>query len=105
MTIKDFNDDFFEKYNVTIAKFEAEPLPAGEKGRYAQFRVVSEKGAKSKLVTIIQGDAVVPTGIEAVKNAVAAKSTTSAMYNMAGQRVDASFKGLVIKDGKKVVLK
>ena len=105
VTIKDFNDEFFEKYNVTIANFEAEALPAGEKGRYAQFRVVSDKGAKSKLVTIIQGDAVVPTGIEAVKNAVAAKNTTSAMYNMAGQRVDASYKGLVIKDGKKFFVK
>ena len=105
VTIKGFSDDYFADYNVTIANFEAEALPAGEKGRYAQFRVVSDKGAKSKLVTIIQGDAVVPTGIEAVKNAVVAKNTTSAMYNMAGQRVDASFKGLVIKDGKKVVLK
>ena len=44
-------------------------------------------------------------GIEAIKSNKAAANASSAMYNMAGQRVDASFKGLVIKDGKKVVLK
>ena len=43
------------------------------------------------------------TGIENV----AAKSakTSTAIYNLAGQRVSNGFKGIVIKDGKKVVLK
>ena len=44
------------------------------------------------------------TGIEAV-NADAKFNADAPAYNMAGQRVDASFKGLVIKGGKKVVIK
>ena len=42
-----------------------------------------------------------PTGIENV-NAKSAKSST-AIYNLAGQRVANDFKGIVIKDGKKFV--
>jgi len=42
-----------------------------------------------------------PTGIENV-NAKGAKAST-AIYNLAGQRVDNGFKGIVIKDGKKFV--
>ena len=44
------------------------------------------------------------TGIEAV-NADAKFNSDAPAYNMAGQRVDANFKGLVIKGGKKVVIK
>ena len=43
----------------------------------------------------------VPSGIENV-NAKKAKTST-AIYNLAGQRVDNGFKGIVIKDGKKFV--
>ena len=42
-----------------------------------------------------------PTGIENV-NAKSAKSST-AIYNLAGQRVANDFKGIVVKDGKKFV--
>ena len=42
-----------------------------------------------------------PSGIENV-NAKKAKTST-AIYNLAGQRVDNGFKGIVIKDGKKFV--
>lgn len=44
-----------------------------------------------------------PTGIEAVKGVKAAFK--GATYNVAGQQVDAAFKGLVIKDGKKIINK
>ena len=42
-------------------------------------------------------------GIDEVKNAASASS--SAVYNFAGQRVSDNFKGLVIKNGKKFVVK
>ncbi|MBR1693813.1 MAG: hypothetical protein IJ709_00185 [Selenomonas sp.] len=42
------------------------------------------------------------TAIETVKAAVKADGV---MYNLAGQKVGADFKGIVIKDGKKVVIK
>ncbi len=43
------------------------------------------------------------TGIESVKASV--KATNGATYNVAGQMVDAAAKGLVIKDGKKIINK
>ena len=43
------------------------------------------------------------TGIESVKASV--KAVNGATYNVAGQQVDAAFKGLVIKDGKKMINK
>ena len=43
------------------------------------------------------------TAIEAVK--VAKKNVSDAIYNLAGQRVDANYKGLVIKNGVKVMQK
>ena len=42
------------------------------------------------------------TAIETVK---AAAKADGVMYNLAGQKVGADFKGIVIKDGKKVVIK
>ena len=41
------------------------------------------------------------TGIKAVK----ASKADDAMYNLAGQRVDASYKGVVIKNGKKYIMR
>ena len=43
------------------------------------------------------------TGIQNVKNA--AEAEDGAIYNLAGQKVDAAFKGLVIKNGKKMIQK
>ncbi len=104
LSVTGYNDEYFADYNATIAQITAEPLPAGEKGRYAMIRLVSDKGAKTDVITIVQGE-VDFTGIEAIKSNKAAANASSAIYNLAGQRVDANFKGLVIKDGKKVVLK
>lgn len=43
------------------------------------------------------------TGITSVKNEAAGNNAP--MYNLAGQSVDKSYKGIVIKNGKKIVLK
>lgn len=53
-------------------------------------------------VTLMSQDAYKAAGISAVK---AAKTGNGLVYNLAGQRVDASYKGLVIKDGKKAIQK
>lgn len=45
-------------------------------------------------------------GVSAVKSVEAAPSVASAtVYNLAGQKVDAAYKGVVIKNGKKVVVR
>ena len=53
--------------------------------------------------TVLLDDATKPTGIETLK--VAKAAFKGATYNVAGQQVDAAYKGLVIKDGKKIVNK
>ena len=45
-----------------------------------------------------------PASIEAVKT-VAAKSVNAAMFNLAGQKVAKDFKGIVIQNGKKFIVK
>ena len=44
-------------------------------------------------------------GDETAINAVKATKADDAIYNLNGQRVNASYKGLVIKNGKKVIIK
>ena len=53
----------------------------------------------ANLRVVFAGDA---TGIA---NIEAAKAENGAMFNMAGQRVNGSYKGIVIKNGKKVLVK
>ena len=58
--------------------------------------VLNEDGTS---LTIVSGD---PTGIAPV---VVKEAGNSAIYNLAGQKVNASYKGIVIKDGKKYIQK
>ncbi len=53
-------------------------------------------------VTLMSQEAYEAAGISAVK---AAKTGNGLIYNLAGQRVNASYKGLVIKNGRKIVQK
>ena len=46
----------------------------------------------------------VPAGISVI-NAEAKTATDGAIYNLSGQRVDENYRGVVIKNGKKVVIK
>lgn len=61
--------------------------------------VIQGKGATVNSVNLYSFDT--PTGIS---NATVAPATQDAkIYNLAGQQVDASYKGVVIKNGKKYV--
>ena len=53
-------------------------------------------------ITLMSQEAYEAAGISAVKTS---KTGNGMIYNLAGQRVDASYKGLVIKDGKKAIQK
>jgi hypothetical protein len=102
-------------YGMNLLMFRADPLPAGETGRWAVVNVYGQEAemngeykysAVSEPIIILQGDATIAdvTGIQAIKGD---KKTThsSAIYNLAGQRVANGYKGLVIKNGKKYVIK
>ena len=69
-------------------------IPAGKAYLYT---IANNTGANLRVVSA--GDA---TGIA---NIEAAKAENGAMFNMAGQRVNGSYKGIVIKNGKKVLVK
>lgn len=79
---------------------QAAALPDGVEGRKITLKFMQE-GAFLP-ITLTQGNP--PTGISTVKNATK-KTASSLMYNIAGQRVNKSFKGLVIKDGQKMMVK
>ena len=84
--------------------FTVEALPEGQKGRSATVNIVSSRGAKANApLYILQGDAEAPSGVKAVK--FDAKGKYVGTYNMMGQQVDANAKGLIIRDGKKFVIK
>ena len=58
-----------------------------------------QEGAKLE-VTVTQGKA---TGVNVTTKTV--KTSNAAMFNLAGQRVNKNFKGLVVKDGQKFMNK
>lgn len=84
--------------------FTVEALPEGVTGRSAEINLKSALGAKNQApIYIVQGDATI-TGVNAMKFDANGKFVGST-FNLAGQRVNDNFKGLVIKNGRKVVVK
>ena len=77
--------------------FEAEALPEGVAGRSAHLVFVQE-GAKLE-VFVSQGES---SGIHAVVTKV---ENNAPAYNLAGQRVNNGYKGIVVKGSKKFVNK
>ena len=86
-----------EEANVDLI-FKAEALPAGTASRQANL-VFMQPGAKLA-VTVTQGEA---TGISVTTKTV--KTGNAQMFNLAGQRVNSGYKGLVIKNGRKFMNK
>ena len=77
--------------------FQADALPSGTSSRQANL-IFCQEGARLA-VTVKQGEG---SGINVAVNKLDSKS---AAYNLAGQRVNNSYKGLVIKDGRKFMNK
>lgn len=84
--------------------FTVEALPEGVTGRSAEINLKSALGAKNQApIYIVQGDATI-TGVNAMKFDANGKFVGST-FNLAGQRVNDNFKGLVIKNGRKFMNK
>lgn len=77
--------------------FQADALPAGTNGR--QANLIFEQWGSQLAVTVTQGEG---TGISVAVNKLDSKSPA---YNLAGQRVNNDYKGLIIKNGRKFVNK
>jgi len=93
------NEEYTEEEYAFDLIAQAEALPAGVEGRQATI-VFYQEGARLT-VTVTQGTV---SGISSTKATVKVEKATP-MYNLAGQRVNSNFKGLVVKDGKKYVVK
>lgn len=80
--------------------FQAQALPAGVTGRQGEVKIIG-KGVETTIY-VLQGDATLD-----VNNAVADKDVkkNGKMFNIAGQEVGKNFKGIVVKDGKKLLNK
>ena len=85
-----------------LLTFTASALPSGTTGRVAKIHLTkAERGvvaSDDNVIELVQGNAA--TGINAVENNAAAKTHT-AIFNLAGQQVSKSYKGIVIEDGVK----
>ena len=83
-------------YAVTMLQATADALPAGVESRSATIHIYGPAAEQSIVVT--QGDV---NAIDALPTQVANRSDIS--YNTLGQRVTKNFRGIVVKDGKKVI--
>ena len=88
----------FEDYGLLWSKFKAtRTLPGGT------FYLTAPKAASARLnVVWLDGSEEDATAIQTVKKA---NAENGAIYNLAGQKVNAAYKGVVIKDGKKYIQK
>lgn len=96
---KSANKDF----NFYVLKFTATALPAGTTKRIATIHVVSDKGARSNDIILRQGDASIAAGLESVSADKRKIKKNARAYNLSGQEVNNSYKGIVIKNGDKLI--
>ena len=65
--------------------------------------LIKQTGGENFYVKVLGGD---PTPVETgIKGIVNNQPSTAAIYNLAGQRVDKAYKGIVVKEGKKYIAK
>lgn len=82
--------------------FTCDPLPEGVTGRTAYMHIEGAGVYSKNPIIILQGDSNVA---DAINNVDATVKKNNFTYNLAGQRVNDDYKGIVIKNGKKMVNK
>jgi hypothetical protein len=96
-----FSDQYFADYEINVLQFACDKLPKGMKGRQFTFHVGSDKGADTGIITVRQGE----PELDAIATTTATAKRDAHAYNLAGVMTKGNFKGLVIKDGKKMMKK
>lgn len=93
---------------------DVEALPAGTTGRYAVLLIAGKGINSAEPIYVLQGDAKLEDAkaayeayIAGIDNVKANNNTvkTTATYNLAGQKVGKNFKGIVVRNGKKFMVK
>ena len=78
---------------------------ANENGKTPE-NLINATGTENFKVKVGAGNAIETYDATAIKGVVVNKNaTSSAIYNIAGQRVSKSYKGIVVKEGKKYLVK
>ena len=95
---KDFGNENFTEETITRLKDGDEVVLKGKLQKYVKNDVVTPELVYGFLRSV-NGSS---TGINAIKADV---QQNGAIYNLKGQKVEADYKGLVIKNGKKVMQK
>lgn len=94
----------WDTYRSNLLFVECEPLPEGVEYRTAKFYIEGDGGVISEdPIIIIQGD-MNASGVSQIVKDIKMQSAKK-IYNLAGQLVDKSYKGIVIKNGVKAIQK
>ena len=93
------DEDSYREYGLTVIKFTCEPLPSNVAGRKCDILIHGKGVVSDKPITVVQGD------VTAAINNVHLSTTTKEYpnYNVAGQRVEKNYKGIIIRNGKKTI--
>jgi hypothetical protein len=92
---KNFDNVSFTEETISSLKEGDEVVVRGKLQKYVKNDVVTPEVTNCYLISVNS------TGIQTVK----AEEANAPIYNLAGQRVDANYKGVVIKNGQKVIQK
>lgn len=98
----DVTTSYWTNMGFQLLKFYADALPAGKTGRHAYVKIDAD-GYKSNTIVIRQGDDTTPLGITAISSQP--NGGDNHIYNLSGQQVSKSYKGIVIKNGRKYINK
>lgn len=97
---KDFDVEEAADFHEIVVDF-SEGWPAD---CFSNVHVLWQSGALPGL-SVLKSIQIIDLDATAIKTVKAGKKFEGAIYNLAGQKVNASYKGVVIKDGKKYIQK
>jgi hypothetical protein len=97
---KDFDVEEAADFHEIVVDF-SEGWPAD---CFSNVHVLWQSGALPGL-SVLKSIQIIDLNATAIKTVKAGKKFEGAIYNLAGQKVNASYKGVVIKDGKKFIQK
>ena len=95
---KSYENAVFTEETISLIKENDEVVFQGKLQKYVKNEKVTPELVSGWLISVTSD----PTGISTIQDV---QVTNDAVYNLAGQKVDASYKGVVIKNGKKLFQK
>jgi hypothetical protein len=97
---KDFDVAEATDFEDIVVEFDGWPADC-----FSNVHVLWQSGALPGLSVLKKIQVIQVGGETAINGVKTAKANSGAIYNLAGQKVNASYKGVVIKDGKKFIQK